>query len=75
VVDPVQKTAPVSADNPNGQNVAPPVPPGRVERFSKAMIAAALRPPMVNLADNGPEDDTDPHVIPMKAPVITPAKT
>jgi len=45
----------------------------RAEKFSKSMIAAALRQPMVSLAGaNGePEDDHDPPPIPMKAPIIT----
>lgn len=71
MVNPVQGPTAVSANDPADQQAKPPVPPDRAERFSKAMIAAALRPPMVNLTDTGPEDDAEPQVIPMKAPVIT----
>lgn len=51
----------------------PPVSAERQEKFSKAMVAAALQPPQVSLAGaNGDDDHVDPPTIPMKAPVLPP---
>jgi hypothetical protein len=79
MVNPVQPANPASASAVSGkaaadQNPDQPVSADRMDRFRSAMIAAALRQPMVSLAGaNGePEDDHDPPAIPMKAPVLVP---
>lgn len=53
----------------------PPVSAERQEKFSKAMVAAALQPPQVSLTGangDGDDDHVDPPTIPMKAPVLPP---
>jgi hypothetical protein len=79
MVNPVQPVNPASASAVSGneaadQNPNQPVSADRMDRFRSAMIAAALRQPMLSLAGaNGePEDDHDPPPIPMKAPILIP---
>jgi hypothetical protein len=79
MVNPVQPANPASANAVSGNEAADPNPnqpvgADRVDRFRSAMIAAALRQPMVSLAGaNGePADDHAPPPIPMKAPVLIP---
>jgi hypothetical protein len=75
MVEPVQRPAATqAAQDATDQRVDhPTTTASRAEKFSKAMIAAALRQPMISLAGaNGePEDDNDPAPIPMRAPIIT----
>ena len=77
MVNPVQPANPASAKAASGNEAADPNQPvgaDRMDRFRSAMIAAALRQPMISLAGaNGePEDDHDPPPIPMKAPILVP---
>ena len=67
--EPVQTTGQAADQRPEE-----PPSPDRMAKFRSAMIAAALRQPMVSLggANGEPDDDHDPAPIPMKAPVMVP---
>ena len=75
MIDRVQPPQPVSSTNQTADQ-QPEQPPSadRMAKFRSAMIAAALRQPMVSLggANGEPEDEHDPAPIPMKAPVLVP---
>lgn len=73
MTDPVGPARPVDA--PAAPGPAGDVSADRKARFASAMIAAAMRPPMINLAgaNGGPDEpDPDPAPIPMRAPIIPP---